>query len=151
MSTKIEIVVKLDDEDRKLLTAVNTNLTKAVGKAAPTDPKTAAKAKKEADAAAKAAADAGDDDFDADADADADAGEGEAEDSFEGGESEEEPKTRADVHTALKAYATAASQADAIALMKKTGGTDSLSKLKEDKFAAVITACEAAAKKAKKK
>jgi len=78
--------------------------------------------------------------------------EGEDDDFGLGDETEAEEKvTREDVRDALKAYAKLTSQGDAIKILKKIGGAESLPKLAEEKFAAVKTACDEAAKKAKKK
>lgn len=156
--TKIEIEVKLSDEDRKLLTAVNTNLTKAAAKAAPaatgtkptaTKPKPATKPVKVEEPVADAT-----DEFEGASDESGDGGEdgGDAGDEFEGETAPEETVLdRSDVHAALRAYADAVgSQAEAIKLMSKFGGTDALSKLPEAKFKSVIDAANAAAKKAKK-
>lgn len=124
----IEIKAALADDDRKLLKSVLAALTKAGGKTA----------------TAKDSADDSDGEEDSETEEEAD---------FEGdGETEAEEKPeRSDVHAALKTYANAiGSQAKAIELMKKHGGTEKLSALKEDKFAAVIDAAKKATAKAKK-
>ena len=75
-------------------------------------------------------------------------GEEEAEDGDgeEEADEEEAKATRADVQAALRAYAAKTNKATALALMKKIGGTDALTKLKEVKFQAVIDAANKAAK-----
>lgn len=62
-----------------------------------------------------------------------------------GGEGGGEP-TRDDVKAALTTVSKKFDQDTAMAILKKTGGASALSKLDEDKFAAVIKACKAKAK-----
>jgi hypothetical protein len=115
MATKIEIEVKLSAEDRALLTAVNTNLTKAAGKAAPGGGGKGSKSSKTPEPEEPTIEDNGDaaDEFEGEG--------GDAADEFEGeGDDTEKTYERSDVHNALKAYATVAnSSAEAIKVMAK--------------------------------
>lgn len=123
--TKIEIEVKLSDEDRGLLSAVATGLkgsTATAGK--PGKGKPAADEDDFGDTGT-----GGDDDF------------GDTEKTYE----------KSDVQEALRAFAAVSSKADAIKLMNKYGGSDALSKLEEAKYGAVVKAAEAATAKASKK
>jgi len=87
-----------------------------------------------------------------DGEEEAEDGDGDGEEEAEDGDGEEEADeeeakaTRADVQAALRAYAAKTNKATALALMKKIGGTDALTKLKEVKFQAVIDAANKAAK-----
>lgn len=146
---KITVTATLADEDRDLLKKVMAALKASTSGAGATPGKTPeqiAAAKKKAAAAAKAAAEADDGD-----DGDADDGEGDDGDADDGeGDADDGPDLDA-VTEAMKKYATApgSSKAKAMALLKKTGGVEALSKLKPAKFAAVIDGCKAAIKKAK--
>lgn len=137
---KIEIEVRLSDEDRALLAGVTT-AAKAV---------TGGKPGKPAKPAAPEPAD-DDDDFDnTDGDGDG-AGDGEDDGAGDDGDGDPEP-TRDDVQAALRAYADVSSKAAAIKLMSKHGESDALSKVKPAKYAAVIDAAKKATKaKAAKK
>jgi hypothetical protein len=145
MSNTITIKAELADKDRKLLADVLAAITGATGKLAP-----AASGKKK-EPEAEAGEDGGDGgEFDGgDGDGEGDGGE------FDGGDGDgdgEKAPERADVHKAMKEYSVAAgSAAEAIKLMAKHGGTEKLSLLKPEKFAAVIAAMTAATAKAKKK
>lgn len=121
---KIEIEVKLSDEDRALLASV-TDAAKAL--------KTGGNAE----------GDGTEDDLGGDGSGDG----GDGGDDF--GDPEPEV-TRDQVQSALRSYATVASKADAMAVLKKHGKVDALSKLKEESFAVVIKAANLAAAKAKK-
>lgn len=122
----------LDDVIEAIATAVAKKVAVINGKAKP--------------AAAKAKADdeAGGDE--------AGEGDGSAEDDFEAGAGDEAGDEAGDApdRDAVKAALTAVSkkhgQDAAMAILKKTGGVGALSKLAEDKFAAVIKAANAKAK-----
>jgi len=134
---KIEIEVRLSDEDRALMNAVKSVATKVAATAG---------GKKAKPAAADDA-----DDFENTEEGDGETEE-EGEDEGDGEGEEDTGPSRDDVRDALRAYARVASQADAIKLMKEKGGSDALSKLKEAKFVAVIAAAKkATAAKSKKK
>lgn len=132
---------KLTDEDKDILGA----LAKAIAIALGTKP---AKGK-----AAEEDDDNGDDtDGDNGDDTDGDDADGDAFDADDDDAGEDDKPTRDNVRDALRAAAKALkSQDKAVALMKKVGGTDALSKLKEAKFAAVIAAANKAVKAAKAK
>jgi hypothetical protein len=149
-SNTITIKAELADKDRKLLADVLAAITGATGKLAP-----AASGKKK-EPEAEAGEDGGDGDGDGgefdggDGDGEGDGGEFDGGDG-DGGDGEKAPE-RADVHKAMKEYSVAAgSAAEAIKLMAKHGGTEKLSLLKPEKFAAVIAAMNSATAKAKKK
>jgi hypothetical protein len=145
-SNTITIKAELTDKDRKLLADVLAAITGATGKLAP-----AASGKKK-EPEAEAGEDGGDGDGDG-GEFDGGDGDGEGDDGGDGGDGDgEKAPERADVHKAMKEYSVAAgSAAEAIKLMAKHGGTEKLSLLKPEKFAAVIAAMTAATAKAKKK
>ncbi len=94
-----------------------------------------------------AKADDADDGLDGDSGEDGESEDGESEDDFGDGDGDgdgdgEDAPTREDVRDALKSVSKKFSQEVAMALMKKTGGATALSKLKEEKFAAVIAAAK---------
>lgn len=75
-----------------------------------------------------------------------DATETEEVENFDGETEEESTLTRDDVREVLSKLAKKTSTENAVAVMKKAGGTNKLSELAEDKFAAVKTAVEKALK-----
>ena len=146
------IVVKLSDEDRKLLKGAIAAAAKVGGAAA-----TSNKSSKTAKNSAADDGDEGFDDTDGDGDDSGDDGEGEGDDGDDGegddgeGDDGEEALTTADVQTAMRNYANKTNKAKAMAVLKAKGGVDALSKLKAAKFEAVINECKRLTKAAAKK
>jgi hypothetical protein len=144
--SKIEIEVKLSDEDRSLLKSVKTALggKTSTPKAAPKKAKEEEKDDEDFEDVDGDAEDAVEDEDDEDAE--------ETEDEDDG---DDDKPTRANVRDALRELADKSSHAAAIKLMKTVSGSDKLSTVKEGKFAAVIAAAEkqtaALAKKKKPK
>ena len=66
----------------------------------------------------------------------------ETEEDFGEGETETPEVSKADVLEALKSVTKKHDQDTAMEILKKTGGVNALSKLKEDKYAAVLAACK---------
>lgn len=143
------IKVSLDDESKALLKAHTTALLASAGGKAPPAGKTPPAGKGKT----PPADDFSDDTSGDDTGGDDTGGEGDGEggDDFALGEGEEETTyTNADVQKCLRELATLTDKNAAVKILKAKGGTSELSKLKEDKFAAVIDAVNAAIKAAKK-
>lgn len=133
-------LVRLADEDRKLLRDAIAAVTKGAAAAG----KTPAKAKEET-----AEDDFGNDESGEESGEESGGESESAEDDF-GGDAEEIPSLE-DVRAKLTELANTTNKANAVSVMKKASGTDALSKVAEDKRKAVIDACDTAIKAAKAK
>lgn len=142
------IKVSLDDESKALLAAHTKALLASAGGKAPPAGKTPPAGKGKTPPADDFSDDTSGDDTGDDTGGE---GDGEGGDDFALGEGEEETTyTNADVQKCLRELATLTDKNAAVKILKAKGGTSELSKLKEDKFAAVIDAVNAAIKAAKK-
>jgi hypothetical protein len=138
-SHEIKITVSLSDEDRALLvaaasgraaTAAGTGVVPTPGTETPPAGKKPRTPRKPAATTPPPAETPADDGFEGE----------EGEDGFDA----DEKVTQEQVHTALRALATASNKAAAMKVLKEVGGVAGFSELPEDKFAAVKKALEAA-------
>jgi hypothetical protein len=141
MSDKTQYgLVRLSDEDRKLLNSVLA----ALKGGAPAKGKQAAKAADDDAFGDESGDESGDE-----GDESGDEGDESGEDAF--GDEAEEEVTLEQVRAALTDLANATDKANAIKVMKTASGKSKLTEVPKDKFKAVVDACATATKKATKK